>query len=240
MIAKIKNKIKEFENRIDINYQFNHDQLAITQLLKMFDNNVFLPLTTWSICPKEVLHICNDIIINNRKNIIEFGSGFSTLCIAQLLKINNIKANFISVENNEEWVDSINTILKQLDLNDYVKIVLAPIADVDIKLAKEGQKKWYDNKVLDESLVTLGLIDLIIVDGPYGGLTPYARYSAVPYLKEKMSDNFSIFLDDSRRKMEKEILNDWEKILKGNLSDFKRYACISSNSSFGSVPYGNR
>lgn len=240
MINKIINKIREFEQRIDMNYQFSHDQIAMHHLLKMFDNKVFFPLTTWSICPKEVLHICNDIIINDRKNIVEFGSGFSTLCIAQLLKINNIKAIFISVENNENWVNKITETLRLLELNDYVKFIIAPIEDINPKLAKKNQTKWYSTNVLDKELMNIDLIDLVVVDGPNGKLTPYSRYTAIPYLREKLSPNYAVFLDDSKRKMEKEIILEWNVILNGKLSDFKRYACINSNTSFVSTPYGNR
>ena len=98
MINKIKNKIvtiiRNLESKAELNYNYSQDQMAYNQLLKMFDNNVFIPITNWSISPNEVLHICNDIVINKKTNIIEFGSGFSTICIAQLLKINNIEANF--------------------------------------------------------------------------------------------------------------------------------------------------
>lgn len=240
MLNKIKHKIKEFENRIDINYQFNHDQIALTQLLKMFDNNIFFPITTWSISPKEVLHICNDIIINNRENIIEFGTGFSTICIAQLLKINNLNVNFYSIESSEEWADKVLINLKKLNLDKYVKIIVSPIDTVTTEFAIHNQTKWYDVDVLNLKLKDIKEIDLIIVDGPYGGITPFARYSAVPYLKEKIHDNFTVFLDDFSRNTEREIGNVWAKILNGNLTDHKRYACINSTSSFGAKPYGNR
>src|ERR1041384_8054779 len=110
---KKKNKIKVTEARIAPSHQLQEDNMAMSQLLKMFSHNLFLPITSWSISPKEVLHICNDIAINNRKQIVEFGSGFSTICIAQLLKINGKPVDFVSIENNAEWASELKLILKR-------------------------------------------------------------------------------------------------------------------------------
>jgi hypothetical protein len=245
MITKVKNKIQEYlrsiktiENKTELNYSFIEDHIAYSQLLKMFDNNTFLPLTKWSISPKEVVHICNDLVINKRKSIIEFGSGFSTVCIAQLLKINNIKATFFSVENDIEWAVELNNILHHLKLNEYVEIILAPIKDVPIQLAKDTQKKWYDTDILNMELREVTNFDLVIVDGPFGGITPFARYSAIPFLEKKIALSYSIFLDDTHRVDEKQIGEDWKILLEGQLNNFKIYSRLSNNSGFEVSPFG--
>jgi len=244
MINKIKTKIqaylrsiKRIENKAELNYSFNEDHMAYSQLLKMFDGTVFFPLTKWSISPKEIVHICNDVVINKRKKIIEFGSGFSTLCIAQLLKINHIMATFFSVESNSDWAAELNKILSYLKLNDYVEIIVAPIQDVSKQFAKETQKKWYDTEILTQALNDVTNFDLVIVDGPFAGITPFARYSAIPFLKEKLAAKYSIFLDDSYRADEKEISEDWQLLLNVQLKHFKIYSCLSNKSGFDISPY---
>lgn len=240
MIKKIKNTRTQKETEPAEAYQLQEDQFALTQLLQMFDKKVFFPLTSWSVSPKEILHICNDIVINDRKNIIEFGSGFSTICIAQLLKISHKKSIFLSIENDANWAVELSKILNRMDLQDYVKIVVAPIADIAQEFAKEGQKKWYDTQVLSNELSTIDKIDLVIVDGPYGGTTPYARYSAIPFLKNKMAINYNIFLDDSARNDEKQIVLDWKQILNSKLKNYIRYSCLEKETRFDSAPYGNK
>ncbi|MFT7072979.1 hypothetical protein [Patiriisocius sp. Uisw_017] len=241
MIDKIKNKIvaiiSKLENKAELNYNYSQDQMAYNQLLKMFDNNIFIPITNWSISPKEVIHICNDIVINNRTNIIEFGSGFSTICIAQLLKINNIKANFISIEDNSDWGAELTRILQNLKLEAYVKIVISSIKEVPRKYAKETQKIWYDTAILEEVFKNINTVDLVIVDGPFGDITPFARYSAVPFLKEKLAVNYTIFLDDSYRIEEKQIVEDWHLTLAGEVKSHKRYTCLSNEFLFDVSPY---
>lgn len=238
MIDRIKNKIKQFEHRIETSHQLQEDHLAMTQLLKMFPNGIFLPMTSWSVSPREVLHICNDIVINNRKSIIEFGSGFSTICIAQLLKINNIEASFFSVEDNSDWANDMRKMIDKLGLQNQVKIIIAPIADVPAEFAKKSQTKWYDTKSIAAEIASIDNFDVVIVDGPFGGSTPFARYSAVPFLKPKLSGDFAIFLDDSNRADEKQIAADWIKITEAKSKNHKRYFCLIGKSGFDVAPYG--
>lgn len=240
MISKLIAKVRQFEFRVATSHDLQGDHLALTQLLKMFPEQVFLPLTSWSISPREVLHICNDIFINKRKNIVEFGSGFSTICVAQLLKINNIKASFVSVENDEVWANDLRNLLERLKLQDFVTIKTAPISDITEEFAKDSQQKWYDVDVLNEAFDSIDAVDLVIVDGPFGGTTKYARFSAVPYLKSKLSENYAIFLDDSGRVEEKEIANDWKNILNAQVKDYTRYILLTNLAAFDVSSYSLR
>jgi predicted O-methyltransferase YrrM len=51
--------------------------------------------------------ILNDIVIHQRKNIVELGAGISTAYIAALLRKNKIDANFTTIEENEQWGDCL-------------------------------------------------------------------------------------------------------------------------------------
>jgi predicted O-methyltransferase YrrM len=247
MIGRIKRKIQDFTNRlkriekkVDLNYQLIEDEIAHNQLLNLFDTKVFVPLTTWSVSPKEVLHVCNDIVINKRTSIIEFGSGFSTFCIAQLLKNNQLEANFVTIENNIEWAEELNKTLIKMSLDQYVKVIFTPLKNVKDNISKEEQKIWYDTDNLEESLGDISTFDLVIVDGPSGDSTPFARYSAIPFLKDKLSNNFSVFLDDTQRAEEIEIANDWHQILGGEKRGYNRYYYLTNNINYNISPYGNK
>jgi 16S rRNA G966 N2-methylase RsmD len=245
MINKIKNKIEQITHKLGLihhksilNRNSHIDHMALTQLLKMFDNNIFIPLTGWSISPNEVLHVCNDIIINNRRNIIEFGSGFSTICIAQLLKINNIETKFYSIENNQDWANDLNKIIERMNLKNYVEIIVSQISPISKEYAKEGQEKWYDTSILSEALCHFNNVGLVLVDGPYGGSTPFARYSAIPFLKNKLADNYAIFLDDSAREHEMKIAKDWKNLLNATTINYTRYTYLTNKLNFDIAPYG--
>jgi|SRR5690606_36395938 len=243
MINKIKDRVNKYvdgklKKLLHKQRKINQIQFNDTQLKQLFaDTSFYLPLTTWSMSPSTIVHVLNDIVVNDRKNIIEFGSGASTFYIAKLLKSNKIKASFYSVESNVEWADKITKQLKLLGLTDYVTIIYAPIQSIDKSLALGEQKLWYDVAVLDTYFKTENTIDLVLVDGPFGGLTPHARYSAVPYLNGKLANTYSVFLDDINREDEGVILKEWKDILQcSNKKRFERYAVLSSQTNFFSKP----
>ena len=242
MIRKITEKYREFANLLivgdkKVNSIKNtlEDNFALQILMKMFDKSSFLSITSWSISPKEVLHICNDIMINNRKNVIEFGSGFSTICIAQLIKKENLEINFISVESSQDWIDKISKKLLELELSQYVKFVYAPITNVSPSLKMRNQNLWYDENFLNENLPNIKF-DCVIVDGPPSKNSPFIRFSALPYLVNKLNKNYAIFLDDYRREIEKEILKEWKIIMSFETHNFDRYAYLTDKQNFETEP----
>jgi len=236
IVNKLKNKFKSLDDKLQENKNILQDQLALTQLLAMFKNNMFFPLTGWSISPREVMHICNDIVINKRESVVEFGLGFSTICVAQLIKKNKLSTQFISVENDKSWFDDFQKLIKKLDLSDYVKCVYAPISTIQPKFSIKSQKLWYNTQFLDKEIKNLNHVDLVIIDGPFGGTTPYARYSAIPYLKDKLSNSYTIFLDDSSRPEETEIIKVWKKSLNCKVVNKIRYAVLTNTNGFDATP----
>src|SRR5690554_4806588 len=91
MMSSLKKKIKDFVDKKVKEVKTHQSQsqqasLDYAQLSRLFPESNFIPFTTWTISPSVILHILNDIVINNRSNIIEFGSGASTLYIAKLIQ----------------------------------------------------------------------------------------------------------------------------------------------------------
>ena len=65
-----------------------------------------------------------------------------------------------------------------------------------------------------------------------------SRFDAVPIIKKFLAESFVIFLHDTDRKEERQMVMEWEKFLPGvTLSFFSRYAMLSSHEQeFDSVP----
>src|SRR5690606_28244197 len=127
--------------------------------------------------------------------------------------------------------------VEAFQLQDYVTLVYAPIEKVPAEFVFKAQETWYSTVMLNEVLKMVDSIDLILVDGPFGGGTPFARYSAVPFLKQKLTPDFSVFLDDSERDDEKEMILEWKTMLDSNITYFKRYTMLSTDKSFESKPH---
>ncbi|RZJ70856.1 class I SAM-dependent methyltransferase [Flavobacterium sp.] len=238
MLNRLKAKVKQNDTRLEDAHELQQDQLALTQLYKMFPDAFFMPLTTWSVSPKEIVHVCNDILVNDRKCIVEFGSGFSTVCIARMLKLHDKKVSFYTVEESTGWASELQRILESQGLSDYVTVVHAPASEIKLPISKKNQTKWYNTDILSEVFADVRNIDVIVVDGPTGAISPHARYSAIPFLKDKLAEDFSIFVDDTFREEEKSMGLDWRDILKCEWKNYKRYMHLFSVRKNDATPYG--
>jgi len=183
------------------------DIYCLSLLQPLLIGRPFLPISGSSLRPFCLVQIINDIVINGRRHIIEFGSGISTILIARLLKINNIDATLISFDHSEHWVQSLRALLEREQLSDKIELVFAPLSPCKIGL---NDTTWYDTATVEKH--TNGkLFDMLLIDGPPAYLQPLARsrYPALPYMVDKLADRSSIYLDDANRPGEQFILEKW-------------------------------
>ena len=209
---------------------------ASNKLSAILPKSHFIPETGWSMTPKALLHCLNIIQIQKATTIIEFGSGASTIYIAQILKNQGVDATFYSVESDLDWKAAIEKQLEVLGLDTYVSLVHCPIVRVSKELLYKEQQTWYDTKVLSNE-IGAAIFDFVLVDGPFGGSSPYARYSAYPFLKDHSHTDPVWFLDDTGRPMEREIIQTWQAKSNLNVSLYKRYGVMASASKFDASPY---
>ena len=236
---RIENKIDH--NSIKLKDVKTHSQnaLALNYILSQFTDKYYSPFTSWSLEPIALMHVLNHIVLHDKKQIIEFGSGFSTVCIAQIIKNNNLRTKFAVIENDPMSRDRLERELKFRGLMDFVTLILAPLDSVEGELAFKNQKLWYDKNSIGNSLNDFDSIDTIVVDGPVGATTPYARYSAIPFLLERLSEDCFILLDDTGRKDELEIIHTWHKAIGGELKICNTYSIISKEK-YTSLPFVGR
>ena len=237
MIKKIKGLLKHILEDLH-SIRSGQNQLWATQKLQsLFSENHFIPQTNWSLNPQAIIHCLNIISIKKPKAIIEFGSGALTLYIAQLIKIEGLEIQFFSVESDQGWKENIEKQLILRGLQNYVTIILAPILKADKDITFETQELWYDTKSIEQAINKINQFDLIIVDGPFGGCTPYARYSAYPFLKNKATKDTVWLLDDTEREQEKQIMKDWHKKNGGEKKDYKGYTVLTGNKKYDLMPF---
>ena len=242
MIISLKGKIKNFIDRKirEIkNHQARSQQIVLDyeQISKLFPESHFIPFTTWSISPSVILHIVNDIVINKRRHVIEFGTGASTLYIARLIQTLKLDIKFYSIESDGEWLENIDKQLNLYGLQGIVSLVHAPLGNVPSDIRLNNQQLWYDTEIIARETEAINKVDLVIVDGPSGSSTPFARYSAIPFLQDRLAEKFGVFLDDSRREDEMEITKKWAGNLNVTPQSFERYTYFTNNEEFAINPF---
>jgi hypothetical protein len=191
------------------------DALAMQYLMPLSQS--YLPWTGYSIRPSGLVKIINEIIINQRTQILECGGGISTIYIARLLKDRG--GRLYSIENDARWAGIIKNILEAEGLAEFVSIIVAPLAQSQFGL--DGNY-WYDEAIVKNAIADTK-VDLLIVDGPTATTeaTSSARYPAVPFFRSYFASDYAVVLDDIIRSGEQEIVSKWEKELK---ITFRNYA----------------
>src|SRR5688500_12509382 len=167
-ISKLPPRIEEIDYSIHIT----------GQVLSKFKQ--YIPYNSSAIDFKSLSIILNDICINKRKLIIELGSGFSTLAIAKLIQLNNLKRDFISIDHEEKWINHLKEMLLNEGLERNVNMQCMPLVN-----------DWYSLDFINEIVVNSNSIDSLIIDGPpankYG--QQYSRKPAMLKLNDYLADN---------------------------------------------------
>lgn len=237
MIERLKSFLKELRKDLKA-VKYGQNQLWATQKLQsLFAESHFVPQTGWSLSPQAIVHALNIISIQKPKTIMEFGSGATTLYMARMLQIENQNAHVYSVESDAAWKETIEKQLKSYGLQDYVTIILAPIVKAERNITFETQELWYDITAIQQVISEIKGFDLVVVDGPSGGSTPFARFSAFPFLKSKTTKNTIWLLDDTEREQERQIIKEWHKRNGGHKVDYKRYCVMIGSKKYDLAPY---
>ncbi len=209
-------------------YQIN--EVKSFAILKPFLPDTYFPITSFSLDFQIIQHIINDIAYFKPKQILEFGTGLSTIIIYNYITINNLDVKLMSIDNDKEFQDYVAT---YMELSSNIKLFHLPIC-METASTRRG-KAWY--QIPDEHPVNdLKDIDLVIIDGPWGGLGKNARHGFISFIKEKMSNELIVFLDDIWRPDEIEIANEATKVLGLKLEDHYRYARLYKHRKYISQP----
>ena len=177
---------------------------------RLLDSTQLPPLRGWACSPDVLLLLHTHIIETRPKVVVEFGSGASTLVIADALSQNGI-GRLVSIDHSEHYGAQTLTELNRNGLQSWVDLrvgALEPWDGAHLNSKDDNkQSLWYSQIALKD----IENIDLIWVDGPPGNTCPYSRYPALPALSTQLSENIEVWMDDTIRQVEKDICEDWSK-----------------------------
>ncbi|KRF42708.1 hypothetical protein ASG96_22350 [Terrabacter sp. Soil810] len=175
----------------------------------------YLPWGSGAMRPAGLVTVCNDIVLNERRRIVELGSGISTVLLARLMTQRPPHGGFLmaSVEHDPLWARWVRAQLDREGVGADVTIVQAPL--LPHPRAESGMS-WYDEAALAQGLgEALGTdpIDLLLVDGPPAHAAGHglSRYPALPVLESRLTPGATVVLDDVERPGEQEVLRRWEQ-----------------------------
>jgi hypothetical protein len=175
------------------------------QALRPLLGESYLPFSSASMRPAALALLANEIVLHDRRRMLELGCGLSTIVLGRLLSSRG--GRVITVEHEVEWARYLRGLIAGEGLEDTVTLVEAPLVPAPV-----GQHDWYDLDVISGAVSGFAY-DLLLVDGPPAWRTGHelARSPALPLLIEHAADAFTVALDDAVRAGERKIVEAWER-----------------------------
>jgi predicted O-methyltransferase YrrM len=160
--------------------------------------------TEHSITPETLTQIQQLIAAVGVRQVLELGSGLSTLLIAHSFRRDG-GGKVLSLDDDARWAAQTSATLKRENLDGFAEVRVAPLKDVS---AGGRTAPWYDLSSLDEQ----ACFDLVIVDGPPAWKGDgMARLPALYELRRRLSNNGVLVLDDASRGGETAIAEQWRR-----------------------------
>jgi hypothetical protein len=143
--------------------------------------------------------------------VAEFGSGLSTVCLAHFMRElhpENDGVMVISFEQSPEYASETEKLLKRFELDTYAKVVLAPLAEIELG---EDKTISYNFAPLLEQLFSTRKPDWILIDGPAHD-DWLSRYAPLILLAPYAANGAKFYLDDAAREREMDNALRWSKL----------------------------
>ncbi len=192
----------------------NDNIMGMLTLQPLLANKPYLPFTNTSLKPCAMAHILNDIIINERQNILELGSGLSTILMARFAEKSRWEIKITSVDHDAQWITKVRNMLYREGLPAMVNFIHAPLTTKKRYALQDYM--WYDEETLGSAIDKIKEgFDLVIVDGPpaYNKDIEYSRMFAFPFLQKYLATSYAVMIDDVNRQGESAALAEWSKLL---------------------------
>ncbi|MCX4830215.1 class I SAM-dependent methyltransferase [Streptomyces sp. NBC_01016] len=192
-----------------IRKQLEHQPYVVAELMRRYnhliDGDMPMPVlgANWAAIAPTILFIVDEVMGRSaRRTMLECGSGASTLWTAAALRKCG-EGHVTSVEHDREFAEVTRQRLVDHGLESWATVVDAPLVDTEVPGL--GTQPWYDLSGLGD----IADVDLLFIDGPPRPTAPLARYPAVPQLLPRLAKGALVVLDDTNRKVERDITKMW-------------------------------
>lgn len=211
---------QERTNRNLVNQVYSQMESLFWLEKRLTLKNQLPPLRGWATSPDVLLKLHTYIVERKPKCIVEFGSGASTVVIADALRKNGV-GKLYSFDNSEEFGAKTLKNLELESLEDWVQLDVSGLVEWEGEhMNPEHQNNsslWYNI----ESLQQVRDIDLVWVDGPPGNSCKYSRFPALLAVKNQLAKTAQVWMDDTIRNEEYEICERWSELVNGALVFFE-------------------
>lgn len=146
-------------------------------------------------------YILQQIELRKPKNVLDVGSGTSTILLAAMSEKMGFKVT--SVENLPSTVAYLADFVEQRNMGS--NLTLHQCGFKSGRYPNGDSYRWYNIDLSNNADV----FDFVIIDGPMGSIV--GRNGAIPQIANHLAGNHLIILDDSQRDHELACVAEWQK-----------------------------
>jgi hypothetical protein len=161
----------------------------------------------------QTLNLMEQKIHDSRPHLVlEFGSGISTICLAQYMREvhgSGRRTFVISVEEDAHSCEETYARLASLGLAEHVSIVHAPL---DKQMIDGRETICYRFTSGLRALLARSLPDFVFIDGPGPTADPFSRFGTLPLCRQFVVPGSPFYLDDALRDNELEVGRLWSAL----------------------------
>jgi Methyltransferase domain len=172
-----------------------------------------LELGGWTLPPATINFIEQTVQERRPDVVLEFGSGISTVCLAQFMRElhgNPKRLLVMSVDEHDEYARETRARLAAHEVADNAVVVVAPVRD---QAADGTPARCYLLPPMPELRAMLDnrRADLVVVDGPTLG-SGGSRFATVIVARDLIAEGATILVDDARRDAELTVARQWQRL----------------------------
>ena len=161
------------------------------------------PMGGWAVSPDFAAQMITEVSDRRPQLVLEASSGVSTVLIAYCLERQKASGRVIALEHDASYAERSRAEIARHGLQQYAEVVYAPLKPY---VVAGREFLWYD---LSRAEHLSQAIDMLVVDGPPGGLQHLSRYPALPLLYSRLSSTAVVLVDDADRPDEVEMVRRW-------------------------------
>lgn len=167
-------------------------------------------LGVWSLGPSTIDFLEDEVRRHRPMCILEFGSGVSTVCLAQFMADLHGESGLtrvISIEQDQHYAEETSALLRATSLDGFAVVLHAPLTRQVI----EGvETTCYRMPSGFAAAPRIPSVDLVVIDGP--SAEPGARFGTLPLARQVISTRARFVLDDALRDGELAVADRWERL----------------------------
>ncbi|HUT64389.1 MAG TPA: glycosyltransferase [Anaerolineae bacterium] len=173
--------------------QSEREESVVDQMI----NDTRLKWTEWTITPAVAFELSKRLCELKPANVLEIGSGLSTILLAKLASLYGICV--VTLEHERNYYQKTRNLLREFDLHNFIDLRLAPLT----QMAIPGEKSslWYNAQLREK-------FDFVFIDGPP---KKYGRTPSLFALYEFLKEETEVWLHDGHRQHEKKCIEIWDK-----------------------------